>query len=114
MIHIFLNSFRLLPIGHLPKSWDVCFYFIELNKDVFTMGLKLAMPMMAAVMIMDIGIGVLMRAIPQLNVFVLNIYVKFIVGFLLLLKLSPNFIIFSHRLTDQIFEGMSKLVVSLR
>ncbi|GHU84998.1 flagellar biosynthetic protein FliR [Clostridia bacterium] len=109
LIDIMVKSYQALPIGRWP-SRDAFSYVLQLNKDVLTMGLKMAMPMIAAVLIMDIGIGVLMRTMPQLNVFVLNIYIKFMVGFLLLLKLSPSFIDFSHMLADKMFWGMENLL----
>jgi flagellar biosynthetic protein FliR len=109
LIDIIVNSYQALPIGKWPGR-DVFSYILTLNKDVLTMGLKMAMPMIAAVSIMDIGIGVLMRTVPQLNVFVLNIYIKFVVGFLLLLKLSPSLVGFSHALVDKMFLGMEDLL----
>ncbi|MDR2817164.1 MAG: flagellar biosynthetic protein FliR [Oscillospiraceae bacterium] len=109
LIDIIIKSYQALPIGKWP-GLGAFSYILTLNKDVLTMGLKMAMPMIAAVSIMDIGIGVLMRTVPQLNVFVLNIYIKFVVGFLLLLKLSPSFIGFSHMLADKMFLGMENLL----
>ena len=79
-------------------------------KEVFEIGLKLAIPMIAAILIVDIGIGILMRAIPQLNVFILNIYVKFIIGFLLLLKISPDLIEFSQNLTEKMFFNIERFL----
>lgn len=103
LIKIVNHSFSILPVGQSKININALFFITSLMKEVFEIGLKLAMPMIAAILIVDIGIGILMRAIPQLNVFVLNIYVKFIIGFLLLLKIGPDLVGFSQNLTEKMF-----------
>ncbi|MDR1354439.1 MAG: flagellar biosynthetic protein FliR [Oscillospiraceae bacterium] len=113
MLGIIFKSFQVIPLGQVLNFKTACLFFLDFSKEILTIGVKMVMPMMAAILIMDIGVGVLMKAIPQLNVFVLNIYVKLIVGFLLLLKMGPNFIEFSHKLTNTLFVGMERLIGTL-
>jgi flagellar biosynthetic protein FliR len=48
------------------------------------------MPILAAELLGQLGMGVLMKAIPQINVFSINIELKVIIGLvLLLLLISP-------------------------
>ncbi|MDR1260354.1 MAG: flagellar biosynthetic protein FliR [Oscillospiraceae bacterium] len=112
LVNIIFQSFRVLPIGKMPKFNMLCSYLLSFNKNILTMSLKIAMPMVAAILIMDIGLGVLMKAAPQINVFVLNVYVKFIIGFILLLKLCPMFVEFSHNLTDKMFSNIESLLAA--
>ena len=49
--------------------------------------MKLAMPILASELIGQLGMGVLMKVIPQINVFSINIELKVIVGLALLLLL---------------------------
>ena len=54
------------------------------------MSAKLAMPILAAELLGEIGMGILMKAIPQINAFVINIELKVIIGLaLLLMFLTP-------------------------
>ena len=55
------------------------------------LGIKLAMPILVAELIAQIGMGVLMKVIPQINVFVINIDLKVLIGFVLLLMLMIPF-----------------------
>ena len=49
--------------------------------------MKLAFPILAAEFIVTMGLGILMKMIPQINVFVVQIQVKIIVGLALFLFL---------------------------
>ena len=54
------------------------------------LAVKLAMPLLAAELLGEVGMGVLMKAIPQINAFVINIELKVIIGLLLFfLLLTP-------------------------
>ena len=48
------------------------------------LAVKLAMPILAAELLGEVGMGILMKAIPQINAFVINIELKVIIGLLLL------------------------------
>ncbi len=48
------------------------------------MGLQFAFPLVAMELIAEAAVGILMRIIPNINVFVVNFQVKIIVGLLIL------------------------------
>ena len=63
---------------------------VELFINCTILGIKLCMPILAAALIAQVGMGVLMKVIPQINVFAINIELKVIIGLtLLLLLLAP-------------------------
>ena len=65
-------------------------YVIELFLACMLLAVKLAMPILAAELLGEVGMGVLMKAIPQINAFVINIELKVIIGLLLFfLLLTP-------------------------
>ena len=49
------------------------------------------MPILAAELLGQVGMGVLMKAIPQINVFSINIELKVLIGLILLLLLISPF-----------------------
>ena len=54
------------------------------------LAIKLAFPILAAELLGELGMGILMKAIPQINAFVINTELKVIIGLVLLfLFLSP-------------------------
>ena len=52
--------------------------------------MQLSLPVLAAELIGQVGMGILMKAIPQINAFVINMELKVIIGLILLfLFLTP-------------------------
>ena len=63
---------------------------LELFLLCTVLAVKLCMPILAAELLGQLGMGILMKVIPQINVFSINIELKIIIGLLLLLLLlSP-------------------------
>ena len=59
--------------------------------DCTILGIKLAMPILAAELMGQVGMGILMKVIPQINVFVINIDLKLIIGLVLVMLLLVPF-----------------------
>jgi flagellar biosynthetic protein FliR len=82
--HLFLIGLRelfdIVPVGEvtrLPGSLDT---LMTLSNGLFSAGLKLALPVIAALMLADIGLGLLSRVAPQFNLFALEMPAKMMLG----------------------------------
>ena len=53
--------------------------------------MQLSLPVLAAELIGQVGMGILMKAIPQINAFVINIELKVVLGLVLVLLLMAPF-----------------------
>ena len=90
LLRILLTSGELLPFGTAVLGQDVANYVVEIFLSCVLLAVKLAMPILAAELLGEIGMGILMKAIPQINAFVINIELKVIIGLILLfLFLTP-------------------------
>lgn len=90
ILRIFLGSQQVVPFGEAAFGQAVASGIVEIFLSNMVLAVKLAMPILAAELLGEVGMGILMKAIPQINVFVINIELKLIVGLvLLLLFLSP-------------------------
>lgn len=90
LIGIVVASFEWLPIGGTTSA-DGWLVIARHGAVMFASGLLLALPMVAALLITNIALGVLTRAAPQLNLFAVGFPVTLTVGFLVLM-LSLNLI----------------------
>ena len=88
LIRIFIDSFRILPVGAVTLTAETPEFFLELFIAAFSMVLRLALPFVAAEVALEVTIGVLMKLIPQIHVFVINMQMKVMLGFVLLLAFS--------------------------
>ena len=90
MLRIFLGSDRVLPFGEAVLGRAVASGVAEVFLSCMVLAIKLAFPILAAELLGELGMGILMKAIPQINAFVINIELKVIIGLVLLfLFLSP-------------------------
>lgn len=90
LMRLLTTSGELVPYGAAALGDGVYAYVIELFLACMLLAIKLAMPILAAELLGEVGMGVLMKAIPQINAFVINIELKVIIGLLLFfLLLTP-------------------------
>jgi flagellar biosynthetic protein FliR len=89
LMRLLTTSGELVPYGAAALGDGVYAYVIELFLACMLLAVKLAMPILAAELLGEVGM-VLMKAIPQINAFVINIELKVIIGLLLFfLLLTP-------------------------
>lgn len=90
LIYTLTESFAILPVGgRLIMEQPLLDFVLELFGSVFAIGFKIAAPVTAAVLIADITLGVIAKAVPQVNVFIVGMPLKILLGLgVILLTLS--------------------------
>ncbi|MDE7360635.1 MAG: flagellar biosynthetic protein FliR [Oscillospiraceae bacterium] len=83
-IELFAISYEHIPMGYTSFNINLLSIMVRFFETVMTLGLKLAMPVIVASLISEFCVGVLMKAVPTIHVFVLNIQIKMLVGFVVL------------------------------
>lgn len=91
LMRLFVSSADLIPYGAMTLNYTtLAEAMLELFISCVILAVKMSMPIIAAELLGQIGMGMLMKAIPQINVFTINIELKVIIGLMLLLVLlSP-------------------------
>jgi flagellar biosynthetic protein FliR len=90
LIAAMVKSYAYIPINpsNLPSNY---LYYAQLVANVFALAIQLAMPIFGALLVSDIGVGLLSRTVPQLNIFSIVFPVKIIFGFVILYLAVPFF-----------------------
>ncbi len=83
-IKLFGVSYDSIPLGYTSFNMNFLYVIPRFFQSVMELGLKLAMPIIIAEIVTEFCIGVLMKAVPTIHVFVLNIQLKLLVGFVVL------------------------------
>lgn len=82
--HIFLSaiaeSFAQVPIGHEADAAALSAFAVQIVQSASAIGIQLAAPVLAVQIACTLGVGLLNRALPQLNVFILNFPIIFLVS----------------------------------
>jgi flagellar biosynthetic protein FliR len=75
------DSFNYLPVGGLRLSGPLAQDVIRLSAQVLTFGLQLAAPVIVVTLVVDVVLGLIARAAPQINILIVGMPVKILVGF---------------------------------
>ena len=87
-IRLFVVSYDIIPIGVGGFNPDFGYSLVIYFSVLLAMVIKLAMPIMAAELIMEFCMGVLMKSVPQIQLMVVNIQMKVAFGFLMLFLIA--------------------------
>lgn len=90
LMKIMITSAEIVPYGGIIITQGLAVRIIEIFLECVGMGIRFSIPIIAAEMLVEVGIGILNKAVPQISVFVINIQIKLIVGLgLLFIMFSP-------------------------
>lgn len=92
LIQALQHSFRLIPFGGVLELEPTFWLVMDLIQQMFTIGIQIALPMIATILLTDIGLGIIIRAVPQINVFVLGFPIKIVVGLTVVIFALPSFV----------------------
>lgn len=84
MIRILSASFDLVPAGGSSFPVGLPGYLIDLTIEAFSLVLRLALPFVAVEFVLELSMGILMKLIPQIHVFVINIQCKVLLALVML------------------------------
>ncbi|HUL93802.1 MAG TPA: flagellar biosynthetic protein FliR [Burkholderiales bacterium] len=84
MLSVLGESFRVVPIGAALPGGEAWMTMAQWGGKIFVSGLMLALPVVVALLITNVALGILTRAAPQLNLFAVGFPVTILVGWLVL------------------------------
>ncbi len=97
-----VESFRVLPFDSIVWNPSLADFMIDSTAGVFLTGMKIAMPVTFTILITNVGMGILARTMPQMNIFVIGIPMHLMTGMLMLAMVMPFYVLF----LDVMFNGM--------
>lgn len=84
------ESFRLIPLASAQMaSGQVLTVFLQLSLNAFLLGIKVAAPVVAALFISSIGLAIIARIMPQMNVWMVGMPMKIALGVMVMLYSLP-------------------------
>ena len=83
LVRMISQSVDVFPLGHLP-ALNEPLRLVLAASSMFALGLAFAAPVMAVLLLTDVAIGVASRNMPQVNVLILGLPIKILLGYLVL------------------------------
>lgn len=108
----FIDSFKVIPLGGGSISNGIYDVVITFMRDYFVIAFRIVIPFFAAILLVNVLMGILIKVVPQLNMFVVGIQLKIIVGLLIIFILVETIPLVSEFIFDEMIE-MFKLAIEV-
>lgn len=113
--HIFfaaiIQSYSVVEPLSFHLSGPLMQLILNISKEMFVIGLKIAAPIMAVMLFTNVGLGIVARTVPQINIFIVGMPLQIAIGLVFLGITAPLFI----KMTQGLFVHFdAKLVALLR
>jgi flagellar biosynthetic protein FliR len=111
-IQLFALSYDIVPMGFeftgntLAITHNIVMFF----GTIFTLAMKLALPVVSAGLIVETCVGVIMKAVPTIQVFVVNIQLKIIFGLFVIFALAQPISSFIDNLLGIMWHNMDSIM----
>jgi flagellar biosynthetic protein FliR len=109
VIQALADSFRALPPGGMRLSPDLLDEGIRLTGHLLDLGLKLGAPALAALLLVEVGLGLVARTVPQMNIFIVGFPLKIALGFLLVAVTLPGMMLLYRQEIGRLGEVLARL-----
>ncbi|MCD6292001.1 MAG: flagellar biosynthetic protein FliR [Deltaproteobacteria bacterium] len=78
------ESFDLIPLAGFTAGGEVLELMLRYSAAIFSTSIKIAAPLMAALLLSDVSLGVVARTAPQMNIFIVGMPLKILLGMVLM------------------------------
>ncbi len=113
LIYILMSTFDKVPVGHVAVNPQLGIAALEVFVLSFLMAVNVAMPFIASGLLGEVVLGFIVRTTPQMNVFVVGIPLKILLGFLMLLLILPVYARYSETIFQQMFQAIDYMLLGL-
>lgn len=104
LIRMLFDTFEYIPVGHVVIDQSLGELMLRGFAQSFVLSVNVAMPIIASALVAEIGLGIVVRTSPQMNIFVVGVPIKMILGLVMLAVIIPIFIRFTNTIFDQMFQ----------
>lgn len=111
-----ISSYKAIPVDRMWAAFGDEQVFLQVAKvfgNMFSGAMLMAAPIVVALFLVDLSIGIIARSVPQFNIFVVGLPIKMIASFLLLIVVMPAFFMVLSGLFEKMFMAMAEMMTLL-
>ncbi|MCI6285147.1 flagellar biosynthetic protein FliR [Selenomonas sp.] len=108
------ESFRMVPILTMQPNLSLSMIMVNFVNGIFLTGMKVAMPVTFAILLVNVALGILARTMPQMNIFVVGIPMQLMIGVGVLAMLLPFYVMFLGGMFDEMYGKISIALQALQ
>jgi len=103
LIRILAESFNYVAPGAVSFSQDLAMAILTYFIGSIILTLKAAMPVVAVILVIEVSLGIIVKTMPQMNVFIVGIPLKILVGLVMLFIFLPALIMLFNGAIDYMY-----------
>jgi len=92
LLSALVGSFKLIPVTGVVIPASLAGFILDVVSNIFALAFKICLPVLVALILADVAFGILVRTMPQMNIFVIGIPAKIIVGIFAMTMALPFYI----------------------
>lgn len=92
VLRAFADSYQRIPVGQAAMDGGVLEAALEAVSATFLLGVRIAVPVLAVTLLTDVALGIVNRAVPQINVFITGYPIKIFLGVLVTVVALPVYV----------------------
>ncbi|OGX60718.1 MAG: flagellar biosynthetic protein FliR [Paenibacillus sp. RIFOXYA1_FULL_44_5] len=109
-----VQSYHWIPLsGNVIASkfqdGSLTMFVVRSFTEVFSVAIQLSAPIVVSLFLTDVGLGILAKTAPQLNIFVVGIPIKLLVGLVMLMLLIPGLLHLDLGLFQKMFARIDQM-----
>jgi flagellar biosynthetic protein FliR len=110
LVSFMSDSFRLIAPGAVIPTQQSMQYIFSLGRDYFELGFRMALPVVAVEIICQVCMGMLMRAVPSINIFNVGMHLTALVGIVIILLSMTTIVSMCGNLITFLTEKASEVI----
>ena len=103
-------SYKILPIGTAVITEVLVVDVVRMFGEMFSIAFKITAPIIAAIFITNVALGILAKTVPQMNVFMVGMPLKIIIGLLTLILVIPMFSVVMDNIVNGMFHDIGTVL----
>ncbi|MED4582069.1 flagellar biosynthetic protein FliR [Brevibacillus choshinensis] len=111
-----IKSYEAIPVEAVWAAFgseQVMMTAVKVFQNMFLSAFMMAAPIVVALFLVDLSLGIIAKSVPQFNIFVVGLPIKLLAGFLLLIVVMPAFLLTLNGLFESMFRALAEMMKML-
>lgn len=113
LLQALIQSYQVIPVLGFHLSPSFFELLMTLAIQMFVIAVKIAAPIIIAILAADIAMGFIARTVPQMNVFIVGLPLKILVGLVALMVMIPVYLWLFDVLFSRFFTYLDQIIMAV-
>ena len=113
IIKAFVDSYTIVPVGKVVINGELYKVAVQFIVDYFIIAFRIVLPVFAAILVVNVVLGVLAKVAPQMNMFVIGMQLKVFVGLIVLYFVIQMVPAVGDFIFNEMLEMMKKAIYTM-